>query len=149
MPKVRQRGAESVTATVKDLGYRWTRDGSQCGGKSCRDLGFMALSTPGRTVLLPIKLPFSKFTDVVVGGPGSRGVIWTREAPLSQAMGEGSPSWLRMMKASEQPALRPPRLGGVMQAGWALKMQGVVCPLGVGPATRETSQLKGSPQTHQ
>ena len=32
------------------------------------------------------------------------GVIWTRQAPLSHAVGEGSPSWLKMLKASEQSA---------------------------------------------
>lgn len=81
-------------------------------------LGFMTLSTPGRAVSLPIKLPLSELTDVVFGGPGIMGVIWTRQAPLSHAMGEGSQSWLRMLKASEQPALWPlAQEGSCRQAG--------------------------------
>lgn len=53
-----------------------------------------------------------------------------------------------MMKASEQPAPRPPCLGGVTQTGWALKMQGAVCLQKVGPAAGETGQLKDKPPNH-
>lgn len=52
----------------------------------------------------PLNSPFSERTDVAFGGPGMMGVIWTRQAPLSHAVGEGSPSWLKMLKASEQSA---------------------------------------------
>ena len=70
------------------------------------------------------------------GGPGMMGVIWTRQAPLSHAVGEGSPcgSLLRRGQAG--------RLG-FENAGGCLPMEGGFSRQGDKPAERT------SPNSHQ
>lgn len=83
------------------------------------------------------------------GGPGMMGVIWTRQAPLSHAVGEGSPSWLRRLKASERSLcgslLRRGQAGrlGFENAGGCLPMEGGFSRQGDKPAERT------SPNSHQ
>lgn len=61
-------------------------------------LGFTTLSTPGCTASLSIKLLLSVLTDMVFGGPKMMGIIWTRPAPLSHAVGEGPQAGLDWWK---------------------------------------------------